>query len=243
MKKGLIALMIATSITATALTGCSDGRDLAELENENKIREMLEYDANTNISKEDVKKYGFKVEYTIDSEKFYITFKSQTEVHEYRNSHLEDKAKITYEVDKDTYYNFKNNYTLEEDKVRFELRKILNKPKLKVNATCVRVPIHYCHGASVYVECEKPTDIIQFERELKLTKGIKVLNNLNKKIYPLTKTAVGTEFVYVGRIRQDLDNNKAVCFWVVADNLKKGAATNAVQILKKLIISKGRKND
>ena len=114
MKKGLIALMIATTITATALTGCSDGRDAMELDSENKIREMLEYDAKTNISKEEVKKFGFKVEYKIDSEKFYITFKSQVEVHEYRNSHLEYKAKITYEVDKDTYYNFKNNYTLEE---------------------------------------------------------------------------------------------------------------------------------
>jgi len=125
MKKGLIALMLASTITATALTGCSDGRDLAELENENKIREMLEYDANTNISKEDVKKFGFKVEYKIDSEKFYITFKSQAEVHEYRNSHMEDKAKITYEVDKDTYYNFKNNYTMEERDVEINLVKDL----------------------------------------------------------------------------------------------------------------------
>ena len=125
MKKGLIALMLASTITATALTGCSDGRDLAELENENKIREMLEYDANTNISKEDVKKLGFKVEYKIDSEKFYITFKSQEEVHEYRNSHLEDKAKITYEVDKDTYYNFKNNYTMKERDVEINLVKDL----------------------------------------------------------------------------------------------------------------------
>ena len=125
MKKGLIALMLASTITATALTGCRDGRDLAELENENTIREMLEYDANTNISKEDVKKFGFKVEYKIDSEKFYITFKSQAEVYEYRNSHLEDKAKITYEVDKDTYYNFKNNYTMKERDVEINLVKDL----------------------------------------------------------------------------------------------------------------------
>ena len=127
-----------------------------------------------------------------------------------------------------------NGFTLEEDKVRYELRKILNLPKLKVNATCVRVPIHYCHGASVYVECEKQINIAEFEKELKLTKGIKVLNNLNKNIYPLTKIAKGTDSVYVGRIRNDLDNKKAVSFWVVGDNIRKGASTNAVQVLKKL---------
>ena len=136
-----------------------------------------------------------------------------------------------------------NGFTLEEDKVRFELRKILNIPKLKVNATCVRVPIHYCHGASVYVECEKQTDIVEFEKELKLTKGIKVLNNLKEHSYPLTKVAKGTDLVYVGRIRQDLDNKKAISFWVVADNTLKGAATNAVQILEKLILSRKQVND
>ena len=128
-----------------------------------------------------------------------------------------------------------NGFTLEEDKVRFELRKILNLPKLKVNATCIRVPIHYCHGANVYVECEKNINIIEFEKELKLTKGIKVLNDLDNNIYPLTKIAKGTDFIYVGRIRQDLDNKKAIVFWVVADNIRKGASSNAVQILEKLV--------
>jgi len=132
-----------------------------------------------------------------------------------------------------------NGFTLEEDKVRFELRKILNLSKLKVNATCIRVPIHYCHGASVYVECEKQTDITEFEKELKLTKGIKVLNNLKENVYPLTFIAKGTSQIYVGRIRQDLDNKKALSFWVVADNTKKGASTNAVQILNKLIKLRG----
>jgi len=131
-----------------------------------------------------------------------------------------------------------NNFTLEEDKIRFELKKILNLPKLKVNATCVRVPIHVCHGASVYVECKNKVDIIEFEKELKLTKGIVVLNNLKNNSYPLTKIARDTNEIYVGRIRQDLDNNKALSFWVVADNLRKGASTNAIQIMQNIIDKK-----
>ena len=116
-----------------------------------------------------------------------------------------------------------------------ELKKILNLSKLKVNATAVRVPIHYCHGASVYVECKNNVNILEFEKELKLTSGIKVLNNLKQNIYPLANIAKGTNQIYVGRIRQDLDNKKALCFWVVADNLRKGAATNAVQIMELLM--------
>lgn len=131
-----------------------------------------------------------------------------------------------------------NNYTLEEDKVRFELRKILNLPKLHINATCVRVPIHYCHGASVYVECKNNVDLNTIEKELKLTKGIKILNNLQNNKYPLTKIAKNTDDIYVGRLREDLDNKKAVCFWVVADNLRKGASTNAIQIMEKIIKTK-----
>lgn len=136
-----------------------------------------------------------------------------------------------------------NNFTKEEDKIRFELKKILNLNKLKINATAVRVPIHYCHGASVYVECKKTIDIAKFEKELKMTKGIKVLNDLKQNIYPLANIAKGTNQIYVGRVRQDLDNKKALCFWVVADNLRKGAATNAVQIMQKLIKKRALEND
>ena len=125
MKKGLIALMLAATITTTALTGCSDGRDSAELDSENDIREMLEYDANTNLSKENVKKHGFIVEYKIVNEKFYITFITHEVEYSYRNSKLVDTAKVTYEVDKDTYYNFKNNYTTEESEKEIELVKDL----------------------------------------------------------------------------------------------------------------------
>ena len=136
----------------------------------------------------------------------------------------------------------KNGFTLEEDKIRFELQKILNLPKLKVNATAIRVPIHYCHGASVYVECKNNVNILEFEKELKLTKGVKVHNDLKHGVYPLPNIAKDTDFIYVGRIRQDQDNKKALSFWVVADNTRKGAATNAVQILNQ-IIKKAEQND
>lgn len=114
MKKRLIALMLGATITATALTGCGSTKDCVEIENENEIREMLEYDANTNISKEKVKNYGLGLDYTIINEKFFITFKSYTVQNYGSISHVEEDAKIKYEVDKDMYYDFKNHYNLDE---------------------------------------------------------------------------------------------------------------------------------
>ena len=111
MKKRLIALMIASTITATALTGCSYGRDIVELKKENEIREMLEYDANINIDKKRVEDYGFAIAFEIVDEKFYITFKTITPgVYGSQIAH----DKIKYEVDKDFYYDFKNNYDFNE---------------------------------------------------------------------------------------------------------------------------------
>ena len=127
-----------------------------------------------------------------------------------------------------------DGYTLEEDKIRFELRKILNTPNLQVTATAVRVPIRFCHGASIYVEFESEFNVKNVEFILKNADGIIVKNDLSNQEYPLPLQAHETDFVYVGRIRQDLDNNNAITFWSVADNLRKGAASNAVQILNHL---------
>ena len=98
-------------------------QEIEEINNENQIREMLEYDANTNLSSNDVKMQGIRVEYKIENEKFYITFKTQRWVYYGRTSTVEDVAKITYEVDKDRYYNFKNNYNLVETEQDVELVK------------------------------------------------------------------------------------------------------------------------
>ncbi|MBQ9795764.1 MAG: hypothetical protein IJW36_02225 [Clostridia bacterium] len=123
MKKRLIVLMLSATIVASALTGCGEGKTEEEINNENEIRELLEYDANTNLSSNDVELNGIKVEYKIENEKFYITFKTQKWVYLGRTSILEDYSKITYEVDKDRYYNFKNNYNLRETKQDVELVK------------------------------------------------------------------------------------------------------------------------
>ena len=114
MKKRLIALMIASTITATALTGCGAKKTDDEINNENKIREMLEYDANTNLSKDSVKEWGFGVDYEIKDSKFYIIFK--TYAPEEKRDHIEisEDVKVKYEVDKDMYYDFKNHYNLDE---------------------------------------------------------------------------------------------------------------------------------
>lgn len=125
MHKRLITLMLSATITAIALTGCSDGRDSVELKNENQIRELLEYDANTNISPYDVQTNGFKLEYKIQNGKFYITFITRRWEWYGRASALEDNTKITYEVDKDTYYNLKNNYNTAESEQEVELVKAL----------------------------------------------------------------------------------------------------------------------
>ncbi len=116
MKRRLIALMITLTIATSTLSGCGDDnvKHSVELENENEIREMLEYDANTNLSKENVEDKGFYLEYKIQNEKFYITFITKKWEFYGRVSQLEDDAKITYEVDKDMYYDFKNHYNLDE---------------------------------------------------------------------------------------------------------------------------------
>ena len=123
--KRLIAFMLATMLTTATLTGCSDGRDSVELKNEDEIREMLEYDANTNLSKVDVKNHGFGVDYTINNDKFYITFKTYTIQNYGKYIATEADAKIKYEVDKDTYYDFKNNYNLDEKSEDVERVKVL----------------------------------------------------------------------------------------------------------------------
>lgn len=125
MKKRLIALMIASTITATALTGCAETKHPAHISNEEEIRKMLEYDANTNLSKDSVKEWGFGVGYEIKDSKFYITFK--TYAPEEKRDHIEisEDVKIKYEVDKDTYYSFRNNYETYEDSDEVEMVKTL----------------------------------------------------------------------------------------------------------------------
>lgn len=128
-----------------------------------------------------------------------------------------------------------DGYTKEEHKMINETRKILNKPDLPVTATTVRVPVVNCHGESINVEFEKDFDIYDVKVLLQNFPGIIVVDDPEKNYYPLASKVDGNDEVFVGRIRRDNSLKYGINLWVVADNLRKGAATNAVQILEKLI--------
>lgn len=128
-----------------------------------------------------------------------------------------------------------DGYTKEEIKMINETRKILHKPNLKITATAVRVPVENSHSESINVEFEKSFEIEEVKNILSNSPGIVVLDNPTKNIYPLSTLATGQDKVLVGRIRRDFSLENGLNIWVVADNIRKGAASNAVQILEKLI--------
>ena len=128
-----------------------------------------------------------------------------------------------------------NGYTKEEEKMINETRKILNLPDLKVTATCVRVPIRFGHAVSVNVELEKPFELEDVINAFEEKEGIIVQNDGKNNIYPMPINAQDTDEVYVGRIRKDFSADNALNLWIVADNIRKGAATNTIQIAETLI--------
>lgn len=128
-----------------------------------------------------------------------------------------------------------NGYTKEELKMINETRKILNNPDLKITATTVRVPVENSHSESINVEFEKDFELSELIETLKNFEGIIVKDDINSEIYPLATTATGHDEVFVGRIRRDFSVESGINLWVVADNIRKGAASNAIQIVEKLI--------
>ena len=128
-----------------------------------------------------------------------------------------------------------NGYTKEEMKMIEETKKILNLPDINITATCVRVPVLNCHCESVNVELEEEFDILEVKQLLNKQNGIVVHDDISKNIYPLPTFVDGKDEVFIGRIRRDYSVKNGINFWCVADNIRKGAATNAVQILEKLI--------
>lgn len=131
-----------------------------------------------------------------------------------------------------------NGYTKEEEKMINETRKILGKPDLKITATTVRVPVFNSHSESINIEFEKDIDIDDVINTLKSAPGIIVQDNLAKDEYPICSITSGKNEVYVGRIRRDFSVKSGINIWVVADNIRKGAASNAIQILELLINNK-----
>ncbi len=128
-----------------------------------------------------------------------------------------------------------NGYTKEEMKMVNETRKILNDNSIKITATAVRVPVYYAHSESINIELEKPFKLKDIIDIYKSTDGIILKDDISNNIYPLATEAEGTDEVYVGRIRRDFSVENGLNIWVVADNIRKGAATNTIQIAEKLI--------
>lgn len=128
-----------------------------------------------------------------------------------------------------------NGYTKEEMKMVEETRKILHDDTLRITATTVRVPVFNSHSESINVELNKPFEIDELINRLSASEGIIVQDDLANNIYPLAINATGHDEVFVGRIRRDESLEHGINLWVVADNIRKGAASNAVQIAEWII--------
>jgi aspartate-semialdehyde dehydrogenase len=127
-----------------------------------------------------------------------------------------------------------DDHTDEERKLINETRKILGDPEIRVNATCVRVPVLNGHSESVTVETREPLSVEQARELLSAAPGLTVLDDPANGVYPLATDADGHDDVYVGRLRRDPSHERGLCMWIVSDNLRKGAATNAIQLCEAL---------
>jgi aspartate-semialdehyde dehydrogenase len=127
-----------------------------------------------------------------------------------------------------------NGYTKEEMKMVHETRKIFEDDTIGVTATTVRVPVFYSHSESVNVETKKPVTVAEVRSLLEDAPGVQVVDDPGNNRYPLATTAAGQDLTLVGRIRKDESIASGINMWVVADNIRKGAATNTVQIARLL---------
>lgn len=128
-----------------------------------------------------------------------------------------------------------DGYTKEEHKMINETRKILGRQDIQITATTVRVPVENCHGEAINIEFENDFDLDEVKKTLKNAKGVKLLDDPQNNVYPLATIANGTDDVYVGRIRRDFSQPNTLNLWCVADNIRKGAASNAIQIMEEIL--------
>ena len=128
-----------------------------------------------------------------------------------------------------------NLYTKEEIKMIEETKKILNDQNIRVTATTVRIPVRHGHSVSMNVEFEKEFELSQVRELLESVHGIVVIDDVRNNMYPMPIDAEGKDEVFVGRIRRDFSVDNGINMWVVADNIRKGAATNTVQIAELLL--------
>jgi aspartate-semialdehyde dehydrogenase (peptidoglycan organisms) len=128
-----------------------------------------------------------------------------------------------------------SGYTGEERKVAAETRKMLGRPDLAVSATCVRVPVLHAHSEAVHIETSEKISAQQVRDLLVGAPGVALVDEPAHNRYPLPREAAGRDEVFVGRIREDASHPRGIALWLVSDNLRKGAATNAVQIAESLV--------
>lgn len=128
-----------------------------------------------------------------------------------------------------------NQYTKEEMKMVHETQKIMKDPSIKVNATCIRVPVFFAHSESINIETAKPISPAEVRKLMAKAPGVKLVDDPAKMIYPMPIDAEGQDDTLVGRIRKDESIENGISMWIAADNIRKGAALNAIQIAEELI--------
>ena len=128
-----------------------------------------------------------------------------------------------------------NGYTQEEMKMTKETRKIMHLPDLPISATCVRVPVMVAHAEAAHIEFERSISPGEAREVLDAAPGVTVVDDPASSLYPMPVDAEGKDDVFVGRIRQDVSKTNGIALWLVSDNLRKGAATNAIQIAEEAL--------
>ncbi|MBE6973965.1 MAG: aspartate-semialdehyde dehydrogenase [Ruminococcaceae bacterium] len=128
-----------------------------------------------------------------------------------------------------------NGYTSEEMKLQNEGRKIMHLPELKVCCTCIRVPVIRSHSISVSLHFDRPVSVAEARAALGKAPGVKLVDDLSRKMYPMPLDTTDQDLVFVGRIREDLTDENGLCLWCCGDQVRKGAATNAIQIAELVI--------
>ena len=169
-------------------------------------------------------------------------YKAINQMNAERNGDKEYEMKFPHRIDQNVLPHIDsfldNGYTKEEMKMLNETRKILRDESIAVTATTVRVPVQGGHSESVNLEFEKPFTVEEARRLMAEMPGVTVQDDPANNIYPMPLYAWGKDDVFVGRIRRDFSVENGLNFWCVSDNLRKGAATNAVQIAE-LMLEKG----
>jgi len=179
---------------------------------------------------------NYKIKRLIISTYQSITGTGQKAVNQYNNEKngIEGEMIYPYKIDMNCLPHCddftENGYTKEEMKLVNETRKILDDNSIMISATAVRVPVVGGHSESVNIEFEQDFNIAEIKEILNNTKGVILEDDISNNIYPMPINAHNKDEVFVGRIRKDLSNKKAINLWIVADNIRKGAATNTVQI-------------